>query len=100
MGDFNFAARLKGRQQPLSTNIYLPMPSPPGTLASFFSPLTHNIEQMFHTGRETYPIERTLLTTGLTEAGVTSLHRDGVRIDTPHLDIKYRASPESTHWRT
>ncbi|MDA0335423.1 MAG: hypothetical protein O2782_09680 [bacterium] len=100
VGDFNFAARLKGRQQPLSTNIYLPMPSPPGTLASFFSPLTHNIEQMFHTGRETYPIERTLLTTGLTEAGVTSLHRDGVRIDTPHLDIKYRASPESTHWRT
>ena len=100
MGDFNFAAQLAGRDRPLSTNLYLPMPSPPGTLASFFTPLSHHMEQMFRTGAPSYPIERTLLTTGLTEAGVDSLHRDGARIDTPHLDIAYQPADDSTYWRT
>ncbi len=100
VGDFNFAAQLAGRDRPLSTNLYLPMPSPPGTLASFFTPLSHHMEQMFRTGAPSYPIERTLLTTGLTEAGVDSLHRDGARIDTPHLDIAYQPADDSTYWRT
>ena len=96
-GSWSFAARLKGREEPLSTYMHLPMP--PG-LANFFSPLANNIEQMFLTGKETYPVERTLLTTGLTAAGVESLHRDQQRVETPHLDIAYRPSAESTHWRT
>lgn len=100
VGDFNFAAHIKGRTQPLSTNIYLPMPSPPGTLASFFSPLSYHVEQMFLTGEAAYPIERTLLTTGLTAAGVESRFQDGRRIDTPHLDIGYQPTTESTYWRS
>ena len=54
---------------------------------------------MFSTGREPYPAERTLLTTGLTEAAVQSLH-SGKRVRTPHLDINYQANPESTYWRS
>ena len=38
---------------------------------------------MFLSGKPSYPVERTLLTTGLVAAGVDSLHRDQVRIDTP-----------------
>ena len=57
--DFNFAARLKGRDEPFSTQMYLPMPPARTTLANFFSPLVNNIEQMFLTGKATYPVERT-----------------------------------------
>lgn len=100
VGDFNFAARLSGHGRPLSTNIYLPMPSGRGTLASFFTPLSHHVEQMFLTGAASYPVERTLLTTGLTEAGVDSQHQDGARIDTPHLRVAYEPTTDSTYWRT
>ena len=54
--DFNFAARLTGRDEPLSTQMYLPMPPARTTLANFFSPLVNNIEQMFLTGKATYPV--------------------------------------------
>ena len=45
-------------------------------------------------------MERTLLTTGLTAAGVESLYRGEKRYDTPHLAIRYQAPKESTYWRT
>ncbi|HKW99558.1 MAG TPA: hypothetical protein VJN43_17595 [Bryobacteraceae bacterium] len=98
--DFNFAARLEGRSQPFSTQMYLPMPDGRTTLANFFSPLVNNMEKMFLTGKPTYPVERTLLTTGLTAAGVESLYRKQARYDTPHLAIAYQPTPESTFWRT
>jgi hypothetical protein len=98
--DFNFAATLDGYPQPFSTQMYLPMPDGRTTLANFFSPLVNNIEQMFLTGKAPYPIERTLLTTGLTAAGVHSLASGGNRLQTPHLAISYKPSHESTFWRT
>jgi hypothetical protein len=96
-GSWSFAARLKGQRQPLSTYMHLPMP--PG-LANFFSPLANNIEQMFLSGKATYPIERTLLTSGLTAAGVDSLHQEQARVETPHLNIAYQPTPYSTYWHT
>ncbi len=96
-GSWAFAARLQNQSEPLSTYMHLPMP--PG-LANFFSPLTNNIEQMFLSGQATYPIERTLLTTGLTAAGVDSLHQEQIKIETPHLDIAYQPAPNSTYWHT
>src|SRR5205085_5402226 len=98
--DFNFAATFEGRPEPFSTQMYLPMPDGRTTLANFFSPLVNNIEQMFLTGKAPYPIERTLLTTGLTAAGVHSLASGGNRLQTPHLAISYKPSHESTFWRT
>jgi hypothetical protein len=98
--DFNFAARLEGRAAPFSTQMYLPMPDGRTTLANFFSPLVNNMEQMFLTRKPTYPVERTLLTTGLTAAGVESLYRKQERFETPHLGIRYQPSKESTFWRT
>ncbi len=98
--DFNFAAFIVGRTEPFSTQMYLPMPDGRTTLASFFSPLNNNMEKMFLTGKAQYPIERTLLTTGLTAAGVDSLFQGQKRLDTPQLGIRYQPSKESTFWRT
>jgi hypothetical protein len=80
--------------------MYLPMPPARTSLANFFSPLVNNIEQMFLTGKPSYPVERTLLTTGLTAAGVESLYRNQARVETPHLAIPYQPTRESTYWRT
>jgi hypothetical protein len=98
--DFNFAARLAGSADPFSTQMYLPMPPARTTLANFFSPLVNNIEKMLLTGKPTCPVERTLLTTGLTAAGVESLYRGQTRYDTPHLAVRYTAPRESTFWRS
>jgi hypothetical protein len=98
--DFNFAARLSGSPGVFSTQMYLPMPDGRTTLANFFSPLVFNMERMFLTGKTPYPIERTLLTTGLTAAGVESLYRNQSRFDTPQLAIAYQPVLESTFERT
>ena len=96
--DFNFAARLREREQPFSTQMYLPMPPARTTLANFFSPQSYQVERMFLSGKPSYPVERTLLTTGLVAAAVDSLHQEQARIDTPHLEIAYQAEAESTFW--
>ena len=99
VGDFCFAARIADQMELLSTQVYLPMPPAHTTLANFFSPQVNNIEQMFASGRASYPVERTLLTTGLAIAGVDSREREE-RVDTRHLNIAYQPNPESTFWRT
>jgi hypothetical protein len=96
--DFNFAAHTSDGI--LSTQMYLPMPPARTTLANFFSPQVNNVEQMFLTGKASYPVIRTLLTTGLVAAAVNSLHEDQKPLDTPHLNIQYTAPEESTFWRT
>ena len=98
--DFNFAAQPESAAKPFSTQMYLPMPDGRTTLADFFNPLSNNMEKMFLTGKPTIPIERTLLTTGLTATGVDSLYAGQVRMETPHLGIRYQPAAESTFWRT
>lgn len=98
--DFNFAARIAGQNEVFSVQMYLPMPPARTTLANFFSPLVNNIEEFFLTGEAPYPVERTLLTGGLVEAGVESLYQDQARIETPYLAVAYPAPERSTFWRT
>lgn len=93
--DFNFAAQLDNPSRIVSTQMYLPMPDGRTTLATFFSPLAFHMETLFTTRRSPYPIERTLLTTGLTAAGVESLHQEQASIQTPHLSVRYQTSGES-----
>ena len=76
VGGFTFAARLKGHRDPLSTLMQIPQPHP----HNLFSSLVNNIEKMFLTGKATYPVERTLLTTGLTAAGVISAVPDEISL--------------------
>ena len=96
VGDTTFAARLKGRRDPLSTLIY----AQPRTLCNFFSAQVNAIEKVFLTGKVPHPVERTLLTTGLTAAGVESLWRGQKRVETPHLDVRYQPTPQSLFRRT
>ncbi len=58
-----------------------------------FSYLLMGIEQMMHTGKPTWPVERTLLTSGVLDAVHVSMHQDGKVIETPWLDIAYKS-----HW--
>jgi hypothetical protein len=92
VSDFTFAARLKGRSEPVSTLFYLP----PNPNVDYSAVLMSKVEEMFMTGTVPYPVERTLLTTGLVAVGMQSLASGQKRIDTPHLAIRYQAPREST----
>jgi len=94
--DFTFAARLKDRSEPLSTLFYL---SPVPNVVHFAAQMS-KVEEMVLTGRAPYPAERTLLTTGLVEAGVRSLAQGGKTLETPHLSVSYRAPRESQYVRS
>ena len=95
VGDFTFAARLTGRREPLSTLFYLP----PNPNVTYSAGLMAMAEETFLTGRSPNPIDRTLLTTGLVEAGMRSLAAGQKRLLTPHLAISYPAPRESTFLR-
>jgi hypothetical protein len=58
------------------------------------------VEVTFMTGRPPYPVERTLLTSGLAAAGMQSLGSGQKRLPTPHLAVRYRAPRESTFARS
>ncbi len=93
--DFNFAARLKGRKELLSTCFYLP----PNPNVVYSAALMNNAEKMFMTGNAPYPIERTLLTSGMVQSALQSLHLGQRKIETPHLAVTYKPSRESTFYR-
>ncbi|MEO2035228.1 MAG: hypothetical protein ABGZ35_24375 [Planctomycetaceae bacterium] len=63
-----------------------------------FAYLSLNVEEMFLTGMPAYPVERTLLTTGILEAALTSRHEGHRRLETPWLAVSYE-SYESFSWR-
>jgi hypothetical protein len=85
-GAFVFAGRLKGQDQPAACHFYLQQPDP----FAHFAYLDRAIDSMMQTGHAPYPVERTLLTTGVLDAIMTSKAERNRRIDTPHLDIKYK----------
>jgi hypothetical protein len=55
-----------------------------------FTYLLKGVEQMIHTGRPAWPAERTLLTSGLLDALLTSQQRGGETVLTPQLKIAYQ----------
>ncbi len=93
--DFNFAARIKGVGN-LSTQFLL-TPNPNVTYSAC---LMHKVEQMFSTGIAPYPVERTLLTSGMLEACRTSKVEGNRRLETPHLNVRYQPPKTSQYCRT
>lgn len=88
--EFAFAAKVKGRDQPVATWIRLQNEPPFG----HFAQLLRAIEETIHTGRAVYPVERTLLTTGTLDRLMHSLAEKGKPFEMPELAIAY----EPTDW--
>ena len=58
---------------------------------SHFAVLFNGIEQFMHTGKAPWPVERTLLTSGLVDECLQSLKDGGKRRETPHLAVEYKS---------
>ena len=97
--DFNYAGLLRRTGEIISCQMYLPMPPALATLADFFNPLVNNIERMLLDDAAPYPVERTLLTSGMVIFALESLYRGQVLVETPGLNVAYRAPAQSTFWR-
>ncbi|MDA0337777.1 MAG: hypothetical protein O2782_21635, partial [bacterium] len=95
-----FAANVEGVDAPVTTH-FITQARP----HAHFSGLVHYIEEMMRSGKPSYPVERALLTTGMLAALFASSYRQGATIqhgrvvDTPHLNIPYRAPVASLFQR-
>lgn len=96
--DFTYAGREARTGRIRSCQMILPMPGHSSTTADFFNPLSHHIEDTIINQRASYPVERTLLTSGMTLAAVESLHRGQVPIATPEMAVHYQPARLSTFW--
>lgn len=93
--DYCFAARVDGCDAPVSTQFLL-TPTPNVT---YSASLVHKIVEMIESGVAPYPPERTLIVCGILEACLTSRQQGERRLETPDVDVSYRAPAESHHAR-
>jgi hypothetical protein len=80
------AVKLKSEDKPRSTKIF----NGPWGNRNLFMALSHAIQDFFRTGTAPYPVERTLLASGVVDAGMRSA-ADGKLIATPQLEVRYDA---------
>ena len=90
--DFTVAIDVDGQPQPVSTLMDLQNQRP----HHHFGCLVEKIEQLFETGRAPYPVERTLLTSGMLDFGLESRFRGYPRLETPELArVRYQVASKS-----
>lgn len=80
-----FAGKLAGERAPRAASHYVG----PWRNRCLFMALSNAIQHFFVTRTAPYPVERTLLATGILDAAVRS-RAQGERIATPHLNIAYQ----------
>jgi hypothetical protein len=93
--DYNFAARVKGTGVVSTQFLLTPTPN-----VTYSACLVSKIEEMFETGRAPYPVERTLVVSGMLESCLTSKAQEHRWLETPHLAVRYKAPAQSQHSRT
>jgi hypothetical protein len=94
--DFTVAVDVEGRSEPVSTLMYL-QPGPPH---HHFGCLVKNIEIMFNTGIPPYPVERTMLTSGILDFALESRFQGYKKLDTPELARVRYQTPNASHFCT
>jgi hypothetical protein len=82
---WHFACRLAGEQSPRATSFYVG----PWNNRNLFKALSHSIQTHFRERRAPYPVERTLLVTGILDAEMESRFLGSKPMDTPQLAISY-----------
>ncbi|MBN9117832.1 MAG: hypothetical protein J0I06_01460 [Planctomycetes bacterium] len=95
VADDTFAARVEGEKKPQSCLFWLP--PPPG--AAFLEALASHAETFLATGKAPYPVERTLLTSGILDYALESRVNASKRLETPDLDVRYDPPTDSGFMR-
>jgi hypothetical protein len=93
---WNFACRVRGAKEPLATALYN---GPWGNLC-LFTALSNAMVHFFKTGKAPYPVERTLLVSGILDAAMHSHAAGGKPIETPQLEFPYAAQDFSAFRET
>ena len=94
--DFTIAIDLEGQALPFTTLMNLQNNRP----HHHFGTLVKNIEEMFETGRPPYPVERTMLTSGILDFGLESRFRGYIKLNTPQLSTVHYQTNSSSHFST
>lgn len=90
--DFTYAVDLEGQQKPFSTLMKLQAGRP----HYHFGCLVKKIEIMFKTGKAPYPVERTMLSSGILDFALESRILGYKKLETPELSrVRYLTSSES-----
>ncbi|MBM3754436.1 MAG: hypothetical protein FJW38_10705 [Acidobacteria bacterium] len=92
--DFTIAIDIEGQSQPLTTLMHLQNGRP----HHHFGCLVKKIEELFETGRAPYPVERTLLTSGILDYALESRILGHKRIETPELAAIRYQPPRGSHF--
>ena len=94
--DFTVAVEVEGHAKPVSMLMYLQERRP----HHHFGCLVKNIEIMFETGEAPYPVERTLLTSGILDFALESRIQGYRKLETPELaKVRYQ-TPDASHFCT
>jgi hypothetical protein len=92
--DFTVAVDVEGLAKPVSTLMNLQ----PGRPYHHFGCLVKNIEKMFETGRPPYPVERTMLTSGILDFALQSRVEGYRKLATPELARVRYQTPNTSHF--
>jgi len=82
---WNFACRMKGEKRIRATAFYVG----PWDNRNLFKALSHSIQTHFRNKQAPYPVERTLLVTGILESAMKA-RRAKKELSTPHLEWGYQ----------
>jgi hypothetical protein len=95
--DFTVAVNVENQDQPFATLMRLQ----PGKPHHHFGCLVQNIEQLIETGIPPYPVERSLLTSGILDFALESRFRGYIKLETPELaQVRYQSPKISSFCTT